>query len=370
MRVIARSLGIVLLALLGAIALAASWTMTTAVQLLATTAFIMGGTQHPLVNPNVQEPDVGGNDSYALSEPEFANVYVPTVMGNYIALTGSLRGDSENQADYNRVAVYTPEEFVPVYGSMTFDDSVAVGRANLGNCLRGAPCVAHIYPDGPGTTLDYVVLGYSQSAVVASLAKRDLIENPDGAPDDTSYVILANPMRGNGGVLARGIDGLTIPIIGITFYGATPTNTCQTTGGQCYRTVDIAQQYDALGGDLTAEPLNLLALANSIAAYALLHGQVPDVGMDDPRVVEQESYGDTDYYLITAPRLPLLMPLEQIGIPGPILAVADAPMRVMIEATYVREKSPGERVRFRLLHSVNPIEYHRQSRWVDSGRYR
>ena len=51
MRVMARSLGIVLLAVLGAIALAASWTMTTAVQLLATTAFIMGGTGHPLVNP-------------------------------------------------------------------------------------------------------------------------------------------------------------------------------------------------------------------------------------------------------------------------------------------------------------------------------
>ena len=54
-------------------------------------------------------------------------------------------------------------------------------------------------------------------------------------------------------------------------------------------------------------PLNLLALTNSIAAYALLHSQVPDVGMDDPRVVEQEPFGDTDYYLITAPRLPLLM---------------------------------------------------------------
>ena len=282
MRVIARSLGIVLLALLGAIALAASWTMTTAVQLLATTAFIMGGTQHPLVNPNMQEPDVGGNNSYALSEPEFANVYVPTVMGNYIAPTGSLRGDSTNQADYNRVAVYTPQEFFPTYGSMTFDDSVAVGRANLGNCLRGAPCVAHIYPDGPGATSDYVVLGYSQSAVVASLAKRDLIENPDGAPEDMSIVILANPMRGNGGVLARGIDGLTIPIIGITFYGATPTNTCQTTDGQCYRTVDVVQQYDALGGDLTAEPLNLLALTNSIAAYRLTAWPSPGRGYGRP----------------------------------------------------------------------------------------
>ena len=125
MRVVARSLGIIVLALFGAIALAASWTMTTAVQLLATTAFIMGGTQHPLVNPNVLEPGAG----YALAEPEFTNAYVATAMGNYIAPTGTVRGDSEDPDDYNRVAVYTPEEFFPTYGSMTFDDSVVVGRA-------------------------------------------------------------------------------------------------------------------------------------------------------------------------------------------------------------------------------------------------
>ena len=184
--------------------------MTTAVQLLATTAFIMGGTQHPLVNPNMQEPDVGGNNSYALSEPEYANVYVPTVMGNYIAPTGSLRGDSTNQADYNRVAVcIRPRSSCPAYGSMTFDDSGGGGSRQSRQCEGRA--MRRTYLSGPGATSDYVVVGYSQSAVVASLAKRDLIENPDGAPEDMSIVILADPMRGNGGVLARGIDGLDHP---------------------------------------------------------------------------------------------------------------------------------------------------------------
>ena len=351
MRVMARSLGIVLLAVLGAIALAASWTMTTAVQLLATTAFIMGGTQHPLVNPNVLEPGAG----YALAEPEFTNAYVATAMGNYIAPTGTMRGDSEDPDDYNRVAVYTPEEFFPTYGSMTFDDSVAVGRANLGNCLRGAPCVAHIYPDGPGTTSDYVVFGYSQSAVVASLAKRDLINNPEGAPVGTSSVLLANPMRGNGGILARGPEGLTIPFLEITFYGATPTNTCQTTDGPCYRTVDVAQQYDALGGDFPVEPLNFLALANSIAAFVYLHGDVPNVGMDE--ALYQGQKGDTTYYLIAAEILPILRPLQDIGVPKAILLVADAPMRVMIEKAYARDVNPGEPTPFRFLPSGNPITY-------------
>jgi hypothetical protein len=46
------------LALIGAIVLGISWTMTTAVQLQAATALIMGGTDHPLVAPKDQPPFV------------------------------------------------------------------------------------------------------------------------------------------------------------------------------------------------------------------------------------------------------------------------------------------------------------------------
>ena len=47
MRVVARSLGVALLAVLGAVAISVSWTLTTAVQLLATTALVMSGTFVP-----------------------------------------------------------------------------------------------------------------------------------------------------------------------------------------------------------------------------------------------------------------------------------------------------------------------------------
>ena len=358
MRVVARSLGIIVLALFGAIALAASWTMTTAVQLLATTAFIMGGVGHPLVNPNGVPEPVGSNLSYPLSEPGYADGYVVATRDNYIAPSGSVRGDSTNPADYNLVAVYTPAEFFPVYGTKTMDDSVAEGAANLDACVEGDDCVAHIYPDGPGTTSTYVVVGHSLGALTASLVKRDLIEryqdDPDESPD-TSVILLANAMRPNGGVLARGFKGLTIPFLEITFYGATPTNTCQTTDGQCYRTVDVAQQYDALGGDFPVEPLNLLALANSIAAFVYLHGDVPNVGMDE--ALFQGQKGDTSYYMIPAEILPILRPLQDIGVPKAILLVADAPMRVMIEKAYARDVNPGEPTPFRFLPSGNPITY-------------
>ena len=362
MRAIARSLGVAVLAVLGAIALAVSWALTTAVQLLATTALIMGGTQDPLVNPNLQEPDVDGMNSYALSEPEFASAYMAAARTNYIAPSGADRNDSTSPDGYTVVAVYTPEEFFPVYGSKTFDQSVAEGRSNLDTCVEGGDdCVAHLDPDEPPDSDTFVVFGYSSSAVIASLVKQDLINryetNPVAAPD-TTIDLIANPMRPNGGFLARGFEGLTIPILGVTFYGPTPTDSdLDEDGIHEFETVDVAQQYDAFGGDFPADPLNLLAVANSIAAFIYLHGQVPSHSLDDPTIIDQGEYGDTHYYLIPAQRLPLLIPLEQIGVPGSILAVVDAPLRVMVEAGYVRDKSPGEHVQFTLLPSTNPISF-------------
>ena len=69
MKAIARSLVVILVALIAVPALAVSVTITTAVQLLATTALIMGGTQHPLSTP----PD-----------PVFINPYMGHAVNNYI----------------------------------------------------------------------------------------------------------------------------------------------------------------------------------------------------------------------------------------------------------------------------------------------
>ncbi|SBS75567.1 PE-PPE domain protein (fragment) [uncultured Mycobacterium sp.] len=48
-------------------------------------------------------------------------------------------------------------------------------------------------------------------------------------------------------------------------------------------------------------------------------------------------------YLISASVLPLLVPLQQVPLIGPVLAdVLDAPLRVLVEAGYDRTISPGE----------------------------
>jgi hypothetical protein len=323
----------------------------------------MGGTQHPLVSPTggMPYPGPGGTlTSYPLSEPAFADQYVALVDNGYIAPTGTVRGDSTDPSGYNLVATYTPEEFWPTYGSRTFDQSVAVGAANLDNCVEGSSCTAHIYDGGPGPATKYVVFGYSQSARVATVEKRTLIarygpggtEDPATAPD-VSFVLMANPNRPNGGVLER-FNGLYIPILGVTFDGATPTDSCDAEGNNCqFPTADITQQYDGWA-DFPAYPLNLVADINAVAGIAYLHGHYDAVQVSND-TIDQGTYGDTHYYMIATKRLPILMPLAQIGVPDPILAVLDAPLRVIVEMGYDRTTSPGVATPAQLVRLKNPI---------------
>jgi hypothetical protein len=121
MRVTTRSLWVAFLALIGAVGLMVAWTMTTAVQLQAVTALIMGGTDHPLGPPKDQPP--------------FVTAYLNKAINGYIN-PAAVAGTGTNGPATNAVAVITPEEFFPIFGSKTFDQSVAEGRANLHLCLK------------------------------------------------------------------------------------------------------------------------------------------------------------------------------------------------------------------------------------------
>ena len=188
----------------------------------------------------------------------------------------------------------------------------------------------------------FVIFGYSQSATVATLEKAELAAEPN--PPAASFFLLENPNRPNGGILARA-PGVTIPILGVTFSGPTPTDTA-------FPTIDVARQYDGVA-DAPLNPLNLLSDLNAVIGYVELHGSAPGLSLSDAQF--QGQYGDTSYYLIPTPVLPLLMPLSQLGVPAPILAALDAPLRVLVEAGYDRTISPGQPTPFNLLYFPNPI---------------
>ncbi len=122
MKVIARSLVVIFVALIAVPALAVSYTITSAVQLLATTALIMGGTQHPL-SSDVDDPNT------------FVLPYMNKLLQNLYVDSRDPEASEPNPAGINKVAVIYPAEFFPFFGSTTFDDSVSDGVDNLGSCL-------------------------------------------------------------------------------------------------------------------------------------------------------------------------------------------------------------------------------------------
>lgn len=270
MRHTVRSLAIALLAVMAAVLLALSTTWTSVV--LAATALIMGGTGHPLSRPQDTQP--------------FISDYVNGANNSLIDNSGLCAGGSPG---CNLVAVYTPEQFRFDTGffDMTFDQSVAAGRQNLDNCIQGSSCRVTLGPSYNATTdqsvsdTTYVVYGYSQSATVATLEKRFLAQ-PGNTPGGTTvnFVLAANPNRPNGGILER-FAGLHIPIVGVTFNGATPTDTGMTT-------VDVARQYDGWA-DFPTNPLNLLADLNAGLGIYYLHGNYSGVGQPEL----QGQFGDT-----------------------------------------------------------------------------
>ncbi|BBX20550.1 PE-PPE domain-containing protein [Mycolicibacterium duvalii] len=315
---------------LAAVLLAALLTLATAFSAAlgnAATALIMGGSSHPLSIPG--------------DTPEYIQTYIAGTDSNYIAPSG-LCG-----LPCSLVAVYTPEQirFVTGLFDLPFDESVAIGQANLDDCARGVSCTVTLAPYTATVSQavaddEYLVFAYSESATIASKQKLQLIAHPlDGT---VSFLLLANPNRPNGGILERFV-GAYVPFLGISFDGPTPTFSPST---KPMVTVDIARQYDGWT-DFPTNPLNLLAVANAMFGTVLVHGDYYDVGT--PQL--QGLYQDTSYYLIPTPITPLLTPLTWVPLLGRTLAIAiDAPLRVLIETGYDRTVNPGKPTPARYLY--------------------
>ena len=303
----------------------------------AATALIMGGTNQVL--------------SIGPASPDFLQDFVDEANAYYIEPTGLCKG---SRPGCSLAAVYTPEQLRPFTGltDMTFDASVAEGAANLADCLRGIACTVTTAPytnTGLQKVVDssYVVLGISQSAIIASHVKAALIAQP--ADSTVSFVLVSNQGRPNGGLLERFV-GAYIPYLGISFTGATPTDSSPT---QPLLTVDVARQYDGWT-DFPTNPLNMVATLNALLGALFLHDDYLYSG--GPPLL-QGYYQDTTYYLGPTTVLPLLIPLSQIPVVGMALAKAlDPPLRVLVETGYDRTINPGQPTPARYTYFPNPFK--------------
>jgi hypothetical protein len=221
--------------------------------------------------------------------------------------------------------LYTPEELYPITGvrSLTLNQSVSEGLTILGNYVQSQLAI-------PGNSL--TVFGYSQSAIIASLYMQQLAAMGNPIPvTDLNFVLVGNEMNPNGGMLAR-FPNLTLPTLGLSFYGATPSNTP-------YDVAIYTQSYDGFA-DFPRYPINFISALNAVVGIATVHTKYLDLtpAQVDNAIQLQTSpgySGHTSYYMIETEQLPLLGPLRAIPVIGsPLAALIEPDLKVLVNLGY------------------------------------
>ncbi len=251
--------------------------------------WIMGGTGNPL-------PDPG---------------YITAVEGLYLQPSPPLFLGQPTFPGYNFVGLTTPEQACPIICNSSGPDLTLGQSINQGAQILDATIRT---PLGQG---DHVaVLGYSQSADVATQEMNDLLSNPPGgsyAPGHLSFVLLGDPNSQLGGILDRfqfpdGVQAFSLnpapqhlPFLDVPLSMA-PTPTAP------FPTDIYTGEYDGYA-NFPEDPSNILADINALLGIETVHPYYPDptfnVNLDVPNTISLGTIGSTNFYEIPAP-LPTL----------------------------------------------------------------
>lgn len=224
--------------------------------------------------------------------------------------------------DPDPTGVQYPAQLWPLRGTLTLDQSVAVGVANLDAALGAS--------NGPVT-----VVALSQGALVVNDEKRALMAQPD-PPADITFVTIGDPTNSDGGLLAK-LPHVHIPLLDATI----PRSPIETP----YDTTEIVHEYDGYA-DFPDNPLNLLADLNALAGVFYEHPNKGGVDLTDPRNVVTTTTnplgGTTTHIVVPTDELPLTRPLRAIGVPDKVVDKLDKPLSRIINTAYFGER-PGRR---------------------------
>lgn len=148
------------------------------------------------------------------------------------------------------------------------------------------------------------------------------------------FVLPGDPMNPNGGLFERFV-GLTFPSLGQTFLGATPSNTP-------WPTTIYSLEYDGIA-DWPQYPIDIFSDLNAFAGFYYVHGMYPSLnpaalppGYSLVQLPASPGYtGNTSYYMITSPNLPLLEPVRAIPVIGdPIADLLQPDLTVLVNIGY------------------------------------
>ncbi|WP_343601039.1 PE-PPE domain-containing protein [Mycobacterium sp.] len=276
---------------------------TRAVALMDNIAYVVGGSGDPI--PSADEVTTN------------FDLFIKPLYPSYIA-----------------EALFTPEGNYALYTgvkSLTLDASEAQGAEILDKTITQQVAGGN----------DIVVKGASQSSTISGLVMSELAGHVSDSK--LSFVLTGDPNLPNGGLFER-LDGLTLPALGITFNGATPSD--------LFPTTIYTQEYDGFA-DVPKYPINLLSDINSVLGIQYVHptyttltpDQIAPESESNPGgailLPGSEDYGSgtadsmTNYYMIPTADLPLLDPLRSIPVVGaPLADLLQPDLTVLVNLGY------------------------------------
>lgn len=264
--------------------------------------------------------------------PLLANPITALIMSGTSNPTPSLKYINEINTKYIQPSfagaipqgLTTPEQLWPLtprIGDLTFNQSVAQGVTILDNAIKAELLGGN----------DVVAFGFSQSASIVHNEIVNMMAAGAPHPNDLAFMMIGSPNNPGGGILAR-FPGFYIPVMDVSFTGATPANTP-------YETTIYTAQYDGVA-HVPQYPLNVLADLNAMMGYFYVHNVYPTVTPAElanavPLPTSPGYTGHTQYYMLLTQDLPLVQPIRDIPYVGPPLAnLIQLQLRVLVDLGY------------------------------------
>jgi PE-PPE domain len=202
--------------------------------------------------------------------------------------------------------------------------SIAIGQHNLNTAIFNSTA------NGNSVV---VVAGESTGTIVIDHELAHLASDPNApSPSQLTFVEFANPARGLVDTYLPA--GTHVPIVGYTVREPPVSQ---------YNTAVVYSQYEGFGNP-PDRPWNLLADANALAGVAYLHYPTEYAWQSQAVVVSSVTNslgGTTTTYMIPTPTLPLLMPLQQIGVPAPIVSGLNQALMPLVNEGYSQYDPTG-----------------------------
>jgi hypothetical protein len=209
------------------------------------------------------------------------------------------------------VGIFSGSIFAP-----TVNEAVATGQQMLNEQIMTAVT--------GGTPVQ--IAGLSMGTLVVNRELAFLATSPTAPPPDAlQFAMFSSPELGL--VHTYLPNGFTVPIMNYTAQALSNTQ----------YNVDVAfGQYDGFGNP-PDRPWNLLSVVNSLFGTVYNHNMPALLPMSDAVQLSSVTMplgGTVNTYMFASPTLPMLLPLQQIGVPQPIVNGLNSFLKPIVDAGY------------------------------------